>query len=112
MSSSKSHFSSVLHNKTGGEDPGNWGGVEFILLSKNCHSLSLVSFSRDFMSRVKKEIIDLWSDVGSLEQNISFSYIKTDAEKDLAPPVICSKNILIKVFRDVSFIDKAVRSFC
>ena len=91
MSSSKSHFSSVLHNKTGGADPGNWGGVEFILLSKNCHNFSLVSFSRDFMSRVKKEFIDLRSYVGSLEQNISFSYKKTDAEKTLLPQLFAQK---------------------
>ena len=56
------------------------------------------------MSRVKKEFINLRSDVGSLEY-ISFSYIKTDAEKNLALPVICSKSILINVLRDVSFID-------
>ena len=43
------------------------------------------------MSRVKKEIIDLRSDVGSLEQNISFSYIKTDAEKTLLSQLFAQK---------------------
>ena len=43
------------------------------------------------MSRVKKETIDLWSDVGSLEQNISFSYIKTDAENTLLSQLFAQK---------------------
>ena len=58
ISSSKSHFSSVLHNASGGADPGSCGGAGFILLSRNCHSLSLVSFSKDLKSRKKGKKID------------------------------------------------------
>ena len=50
-SSVKSHVSSVFDKVSGGAEPGSWGGVEFILPSTNFHIFSLVSLSRDFISR-------------------------------------------------------------